>query len=349
MKISEIDRNLAVPNALNLPDAVFFDVKEAPIAVCGLWQVEKGKKFLRMPQEVADSTNEGVRELNAHTAGGRIRFRTNSPYIALKAVMPDNPTMPHITMVGQSGFDLYVSDAGQYAYCGSFIPGNRHHGYEQSRPTDGQMHTYTIHMPLYDSVEEVYIGLARGAELEAPEAYRYTRPVVYYGSSITQGGCASRPGNAYQAMIARRLDADFVNLGFSGSARGEETIARYLASLDASVFVCDYDHNAPSAEHLAATHFRLYEIYRAAHPDTPYVMISKPDFHPEEEARRQVILESYRRARENGDENVYFIDGARLFDGEFADSCTVDGCHPNDLGFFRMAMKIGDVVASLIR
>lgn len=343
MKISEIDRNLAVPNALNLPDAVFFDVKEAPIAVCGLWQVEKGKKFLRMPQEVADSTNEGVRELNAHTAGGRIRFRTNSPYIALKAVMPDNPTMPHITMVGQSGFDLYVSDAGQYAYCGSFIPGNRHHGYEQSRPTDGQMHTYTIHMPLYDSVEEVYIGLARGAELEAPEAYRYTRPVVYYGSSITQGGCASRPGNTNAAMLCRYFDCPQHNLGFSGNGKGEIGIARYIASLPMTALVMDYDHNAPSAAHLERTHLPFVQAILASQPDLPVLIATRPDFSngdPADNAvRREAVRRSYETLKAQG-ASCAFIDGETLFDGPFSDNCTVDGCHPNDLGFYRMAMKM---------
>ncbi len=352
MKIGDIDKNLAVESKLNLPDVVWFDAKEAPIQICGLAVCGKGDKFRRMPQDVADATNEGVKYLNTNTAGGRIRFRTDSPYVAIKAVMPDNGTMAHITMTGQSGFDLYRSDAGEYHYAGSFIPGGRNHGYESQKPTDGKMHTYTINMPLYDPVEEVYIGLAADAELEAPEAYTYEKPVVYYGSSITQGGCASRPGNAYQAMISRKLDGDFINLGFSGSGRGEQVICDYMASLDALVFVSDYDHNAPSPEHLENTHYNLYETFRRAHPDTPYVMVSKPDFHPEsaDDVRRlNIIRESYEKALANGDRHVYFVDGSHLFDGEFADSCTVDGCHPNDLGFFRMAIAIGAAVEQAIR
>ena len=321
MKITEIDKNLKVENALGLKNVVWLDVKDAPFRIHGLWRTEKGKSFLRMPEEVAAAANDGVNWLNHHTAGGRIRFRTDSPVIAIKAVMPDNATMPHITMLGQSGFDLYASDAGNYAYAGSFMPGGRDHGYSTYRQTDGKMHTYTVEVP-----------------------------VVYYGSSITQGGCASRPGNAYQAMISRRLDADFINLGFSGSARGEQAISDYLASLDASVFVCDYDHNAPSADHLEATHRPLYETYRAARPSTPVVFVSKPDFHPgtEDERRREIILSTYRYALDSGDKKVLFVDGAHLFDGEFADSCTVDGCHPNDLGFFRMAQKIGDAVETAL-
>ena len=351
MKISDIDKNLAVENTTGLENIVWLDVKEAPFTIHGLFQTEKGKPFLRMPESTAAETSEGVHLLNTNTAGGRIRFRTNSPWIALKAVMPDNGTMPHITMLGQSGFDLYKSDGGLYEYAGSFIPENRHHGYDTWKPTDGRTHTYTVNMPLYDPVEEVYIGLAADAEIEAPESYALEKPVLYYGSSITQGGCASRPGNAYQALISRRLDADFINLGFSGTAKGETVMCDYLASLDASVFVCDYDHNAPNADHLEATHRPLYEAYRRANPDTPIVFVSKPDFHPgtEDVRRREIILATYHTALAAGDKKVSFVDGARLFDGPFADSCTVDGCHPNDLGFFRMAQKIGDAVEAALK
>lgn len=351
MKISDIDKNLAVASSLDLPDVVWFDAKTAPFQIHGLAVHTKGDRFRRMPQPIADQTNDGVAYLNTNTAGGRVRFRTNSPYIAIKSVMPDNGTMPHITMTGQSGFDLYRSDAGTYAYAGSFIPGNRNHGYESQKPTDAAWHTYTINMPLYDPVEELYIGLSTTAEVEPPEPYTYEKPVLYYGSSITQGGCASRPGNAYQAMISRKLDGDFLNLGFSGSGRGEQTICDYMATLDPLVFVSDYDHNAPTAEHLEATHYNMYETFRKSHPTTPYIMVSKPDFHPgtADESRRAVILASYEKAVANGDKHVYFVDGAHLFDGEFRDSCTVDGCHPNDLGFYRMAVVIGAAVEQAIR
>ena len=353
MKISDLDKNLAVENTTGLKNIIWLDVKEEPFSVHGLQRPEKGKPFLRMPEEVAAAVSDCVKYLNTNTAGGRIRFRTDSPFVAIKAVMPDNATMPHIPMLGQSGFDLYQSDGGIYAYVGSLIPHDRNHGFDTWRATDGKMHTYTVNMPLYDPVEEVFIGLEAGAELLPPEPYAMKKPVVYYGSSITQGGCASRPGNAYQALISRRLDADFINLGFSGCARGEPAIRDYLAALDASVFVCDYDHNAPSADYLEATHRPLYEVYRAGQPDTPIVFVSRPDFYPsspaEDVRRREIVLATYHAALEAGDRKVSFVDGARLFEGPFADSCTVDGCHPNDLGFFRMAQKIGDAVEAALK
>lgn len=351
MKISDYDKNFAIESNLGLEDVVWFDCKDKPFAIYGLSCVEKGKNFLRMPEEVSAKVSDGVHWLSTNTAGGRIRFATDSDYIALKAVMPDNGTMPHITMLGQSGFDLYADVDGKSVYAGSFMPGNRSHGYESWKPGIGRLTTYTINMPLYDPVEEVYIGLRKGAELTVPAPYRYEKPVLYYGSSITQGGCASRPGNAYQAMISRRFDADFINLGFSGSARGEDVMDEYLAGIDCSVFVCDYDHNAPDSNHLRATHYKLYETFRKAQPDTPIIFVTKPDFHPgtDDEKRREVVIDTYERAKASGDSSVYFVDGAHIFDGDFSDSCTVDGCHPNDLGFFRMAQKIGDAIEPLLK
>jgi hypothetical protein len=171
--------------------------------------------------------------------------------------------------------------------------------------------------------------------------YRSLDPIVYYGSSITQGGCCSRPGNAYQAVVSRRFNIDFVNLGFSGNAKGEAAMAEYIAGLPMSVFVLDYDHNAPNPEFLEQTHYDFFKIIRDARPELPIVMMSKCDLdsgaRTTNDKRRRVIMETYRKSRENGDENVYFIDGAEVYRGTYEDMCTVDKCHPNDLGFALMA------------
>ena len=117
-----------------------------------------------------------------------------------------------------------------------------------------------------------------------------------------------------------------------------------------SAFVCDYDHNAPSAEHLRNTHLKLYQKIRAAHPTIPFLIMSKPDFNyslnpqSENKLRRDVIYETYRYAISNGDQNVYFIDGESIFRGPYEDMCTVDGCHPNDLGMALMADAVSETL-----
>lgn len=346
MKIEEIDKNLLVNTDIAEPDIVWLDVRQAPIVISGVSYDEERGCYTRMPQEIADQVSKAVSYLNTNTAGGRVRFRTNSEFIGIRAVMSNNQLMSHITLAGQSGFDLYRRKDGENMECfyHAFIPPmGMSTGYSAPFSTDGAMADYTINFPLYDGVKELYIALKKDAVISEPTPYCHMVPVVYYGSSITQGGCASRPGNSYQAIISRRLDTDYINLGFSGSGKAEKVMVQYIAGLKMSVFVCDYDHNALDAEYLEKTHITFYRTVREKQPDLPIIFVSAPDIllTPKDwTARREVIRETYQTAVDEGDKNVYFIDGGELFEGEAWDSCTVDGVHPNDLGFYRMAMRI---------
>ncbi len=352
MKISDIDKNLEVKSKAPFDDIKWLDVKDAPFRIHGLKVCEKGKRFLRMPDADAKRVSDGVRALNTHTSGGRIRFRTNSKYIAIKVDMPDSGAMPHMTPLAQNGFDLYTSDNGRHKWAAVFLPGERNHGYEAWCTTDGVTHTYTMYMPIFSSVNELYIGLESGAEVEVAEDYTVAKPVLFYGSSITHGACASRSGNIYEAMISRMYDCDYYNLGFSGRAKGEQAMAEYCGSVDCDVFVFDYDHNAYSAEELRATHYDFYRTFRRLNPNAEIIFVTRPDYNEKIRAdidRREVVIETYEKAIAEGDCRVRFVDGARLFDGFMRDSCTVDGCHPNDLGFARMAEHIGAAVGDALR
>ncbi|MBQ7921692.1 MAG: SGNH/GDSL hydrolase family protein [Clostridia bacterium] len=351
MRIEDVDKNFVVESNIDKPDIVWLSPKEAPFSIHGLWNpTADARCYTRMPEDTANTVNPGVACLNYHTAGGRIRFKTNSPYIALKAVMPATGTMPHIAKTGQSGFDLYRRADGKTKYYNTFKPqGGVTSGFESVVPTEEGLYTYTINMPLYDGVNEVYIGLAKDAELLPADPYTYEKPVLYYGSSITQGGCASRPGTSYEALISQKYDTDYINLGFSGSASGEQSICEYLATLDVSIFVCDYDHNAPDPAHLEATHEPFYRTYRAKRPDTPIIFVSRTDpYFPDLEKNKEIIRNTYEKALAEGDKNVYFLDGSTFFDCEFGDNCTVDRVHPTDFGFMRMAVCIGEMVGKLL-
>ena len=346
MNISEIDKNLKVDTAINEPDIVWLDAKNAPFRIYGLLYDDELGKYLRLPDHIAQSTSTAVGILNDNTAGGRVRFRTNSGFIGIYAVMKNAPPFSHMPATGKSGFDLYhkTDDREGFVYYHSFIPPcGMTDGYASGFTTDGCDAEYIINFPLYDNVQALYIALKKDALLSAPSAYTYEKPVVYYGSSITQGGCASRPGNSYQAILSRWLDTDYVNLGFSGSALAEDAMVQYLAGLDMSVFVCDYDHNVPNTAYLRQTHFRLYETIRKAQPELPIIFLSAPCILLKKDPfteRRKIIYDTYQTALNRGDKNVYFIGGEELFAGDGWDSCTVDGTHPNDLGFYRMATRI---------
>ena len=200
----------------------------------------------------------------------------------------------------------------------------------------------------------MYIGLKRGCILQEPQPYKHKKPVLFYGSSITQGGCASKPADDYVNRLCRMLDTEILNLGFSGSAMAEPVMAEYIAAQDPSVFVLDYDHNAPSAKYLQKTHFALYETIRKANPITPIVMMTMPaiegyEDRPWNKSRREEILTSFEKAKEQGDTNVYLIDCYGCFGLLERGECgTVDDCHPNSLGFLRMAERVYPLLNKLL-
>ena len=337
MRIEEIDKNFlpaTVPEGVELE---YFSVREAPFKVWGL--IYEGGTFRRLPGAVAKATNSGVEFLHEHSAGGRVSFRTNSRYIAISVKTHNVARFSHFPTCGASGFDLFVENTFAGAYLPPYMVEDGYGGL-RSFPT-AEARNLILNMPLYTAVSELYIGLEKGASLEGYDPYLDIPPIVYYGSSITQGGCASRPGNSYQAKITRELAVDHINLGFSGSARGEVAMAEHIASLPMSAFVMDYDHNAPNVQHLIDTHERFYRIVREKNPDLPIVFVTAPNVYhrPTMAPRRTVIMENYTRLREE-DKNLYFIDGTSFFQGTDADYCTVDGCHPTDYGFYRMAMGI---------
>ncbi|MBR6708108.1 MAG: SGNH/GDSL hydrolase family protein [Clostridia bacterium] len=351
---AEVDGNMIVPTSLDAKNLVFCDVRRPPFSVHGLWKPTEEAVFRRLPTDVAAAVSSKVKVLARQTAGGRVRFSTDSRTVAIKAVMPYVKQMDHMPLSSTSGFDLYLDTDADSHYVHTFrIPTSATDGYESMvRFPDRRMRSFTLNFPSYNAVDALYIGLQADASLAEGRAYRDLAPVYYYGSSITQGACSSRPGLAYQNIISRRLNLDFVNLGFSGSAKAEPAICRFMAEQEMSVFVSDYDHNAPTVDHLADTHYALYETIRAAHPDIPYIMLSRPDFdrnYADSVARRAVVQATYDRARAAGDERVYFIDGQSIFRGPWEDSCTVDGTHPNDIGFMLMADHIGRAIERFLR
>ena len=345
--IEKVDENFRVPGTIDYQDIAFYDVRKKPFSVYGLYNYKTQCTFQRMPAHIASTVSEGVASLYQNTAGGRVRFSTDSDVIAIRALMPQICQLPHMPLTGTAGFDLYVDNPsnGISRYYRTFVPSDIKDGYESAvHFPSKQLRSITINFPSYSSVKTLLIGVRNQSVLGAGMSYRNDKPVVYYGSSITQGACASRLGNSYQNIISRRLGLDYLNFGFSGSAKGESAMANYLASLPMSAFVSDYDHNAESPEKLEETHLKLYLTIRKKHPTVPYIIISKYDFdgnYTENILRRDVIYNTYRYARAHGDHNVYYIDGASVFRGPYEDMCTVDSCHPNDLGFALLADVIG--------
>ena len=344
-KISQIDTNFQIPDYVQKEDLCYYDVKQEPFSVRGVF-FEEGK-FRRLPMELAKSLGVGIEYLHTNTSGGRVRFVTDSSYVAIHAELDKVEPMSHIPVTGLAGFDLYADGE----YYGTFVPPmDVKDGYDHILEfSEKKLREITIHMPLYCDVKSVLVGLQNTAQVEKAEPYGYDKPVVYYGHSITQGGSASRPGNSYPNILSRRLNIDHINLGFSGNCKGEPQLAEYIAELEMQALVMDYDHNAPTIEHLQATHEPFFKIIRGKQPNLPVIFMTstaQARFFDDQAGRREVIRRTYENAVDMGDQNVYFIDGSKIYDG--CSGATVEGCHANDLGFWLQAGAVERVLKNVL-
>lgn len=346
-----IDKNMLINDTVEGHDIVWYDVRRAPFSLHGFYEPLTEPFFRRLPPDVAAATSDGVDKLSRESAGGRVRFSTNSTHIAVRAKYRVVGRSSHLTLVSTSGFDLYIDGEMGSRFVKEFrMPYDMVDSYSALLTINGgQMRSYTVNFPVHAVVESLEIGLDPNAQLGEARPYRELEPIIFYGSSIVHGTAATRPGLIYPCIVSRELNMDFRNIGFSGMAKGEKAIAEWMATLPMSVFVCDYDHNSPDCAHLEATHHALYETVRAKNPTVPYIMITRPDYwtcindQAEILRRRDVIMRSYLKAREKGDVNVYFIDGISFFP-PYQYECTMDGVHPNDYGFVKMAESIGSVI-----
>ena len=349
-----LDKNLVVETSIKKDNVVFLDPRKEPFSIHGFYDCKNESEYKRIPDAVADASNDGVKATYKHTAGGRIRFSTNSAYVAIKVEWDEVAKIESMPHTGSSGFDMFVDCDGYNTtkYYKVFTPPHYwecKEGYESVLDFKDRSTRYiTINFPLYNKVKNIYIGLEKGATVGTGKPYAVSTPVVFYGSSKTQGGYVSRPGNAYPAILSRRLDFDYINLGFCGGAKGDDALANYIASLDMSAFVCDYDKDA-SGEEFAATHKKIYQKIREKHPDVPYIIAAstEPDIFAGEEAKlykKSVCLDTYGYALSKGDKNVYLVDGDAVFkNGSFVDCYTVDGTNITDSAAVKLAQMYESV------
>lgn len=335
------------------PKLEWHNAEEEPFEIFGLLKEKENGLFMRLPTDVAKNTSDRVFAMRDGTAGARIRFATDSDTVGIQAYLEGfSEKSQGIYYINNYIFDLYEKKPYiGYELCASMAPSfdPKDRAFLRKvlgNPADS-MHELTLNLPKETKIKKIEIGIKPGSKLEKHSDYRVKMPVVYYGSSITHGFCASRPGMSYENIISRNLDCNFINLGFSGSCYGEQAIADYISGLKMSAFVLDYDHNAPSAEHLQKTHFNVYETVRKKNPDIPIIMVSKPDFNGlshAEHLRRCTVMETYIKARRAGDNLAFFVDGAAFLIDQYRGDGTADTCHPSDLGFSRMASAIGNTL-----
>lgn len=312
----------------------------------------------RLPADAETVVRPAVWKLSHDCAGLCVRFTTDGSSIAARWTMRQaRLAMPHMPASGVSGLDLYVKNKGSWHWLGAGRP-DRSPNYEKvlvSGLAPGRRE-FALYLPLYNGVEEVKVGIAGGTDLlPAPARSAKRKPMVFYGTSIVQGGCASRPGMAYPAILGRRLDWPTINLGFSGNAQSEPEVASLLAELEAVVYVLDALPNM--TEEMVATRVESFvTTLRTAHPRTPIVLVENIDLPAGEfvaqtrgriEAKNAKLRQIHRRLSGAGQKRIYYVPAAKLIgrDGE----ATVDGVHPTDLGFIRMADALEPVLGRALK
>jgi hypothetical protein len=314
----------------------------APVAVSGLaWYGEEAPVLRRLPSRLRETFPPKVWALAQAPSGGRLRFVTDSATVGILAQGALPGPSPNTPVVADSGLDLYV-DGG---FFGSTAPDA--HGairWQWLISRKRKRREITLYLPVGKPIAVREILLEAGSTVAAPRPFALAKPVVYYGSSITQGFAASNAGMTFEAQLSRWLDVDFVNLGFSGNGLGEPALARAVAEIDAACFVVDYWAN-PSAALYQRTLPGFLAILREKHPLTP-IIITGPYYNPSEEApggegerqlaKRAITREFVAERRRAGDSHLIYVDGLEMISRAQAEGL-VDGRHANTLGFYYCA------------
>ncbi|HUT33368.1 MAG TPA: SGNH/GDSL hydrolase family protein [Planctomycetota bacterium] len=337
------------------PDAglTWHDIRDWGVEGKGWADTER--PFGRLPTRAKEKVRPAVWSLSRSSAGMCVRFQTDATAISARwTLLSPNLAMDHMPATGVSGLDLYArDDAGRWRW---LAVGRPKAVKTQARLVGGLppgKRAYTLYLPLYNGVESVEIGLDPKAAVE-PLPPRATKPMVFYGTSILQGGCASRPGMVHTAILGRRLDRAAINLGFSGNGTMDPEIADLMAELDACVYVVDCLPNMAAAA-VAERTGPLVRTLRGKHAKTPIVLVEDRTYAsawllPSQRSRNETSRTALRKAFDAlvaaGVEGLHLVQGERLL-GDDAEA-TVDGSHPTDLGFVRMADALEPVLKPLV-
>ncbi len=347
----------AQPAPAPAPELQWLTTPHPKLEINGLpWYTANKGEWIRLPLSLKEVVREPVWKLAQSPSGARLRFRSNTGSLSIRLEYPQPPGMRNMHAFGQSGVDLYVDGVyhGTATADAEAKPGKVYtHSFFSGRPR--QEREITLYLPLYLGVKVLAIGLDPDAGLQRPRPFAREKPVVFYGTSITQGGCASRSGMSYQAILGRMLNLDYVNLGFSGNGRGEPEMARAVAEIEASCFVMDFAQNNPTLESLQEVYDPFLSAVRSRHPDTPILLITpiyaaREAWGPDErlEGMRAHIRQVGARRIAAGDARLQIVEGTDLL-GPADGGGLVDGVHPNDLGFQRMAERLAARLGKVLR
>ena len=302
----------------------------------------KESPYDRLPLSYKEIVREPVWNLSKSSAGISVRFITNSSRIKLKWNVLNDLTMNHMAETGIKGIDLYFNNFGTWQYVGTARPFGKENTQVIVSNMTNETREFKLYLPLYDGIESLEIGIDFNSFIEKPTRSE-KKPIVFYGTSITQGGCASRPGMAHTNIISRKLNIDCINFGFSGNGIMEEPITELISEIDASLYVIECLPNMTKDQVLKNVG-PLVTTIREKRPDTPIILVD--NFLYEKTSLDRILKNElnekniefknqYNKIIQNGVPNIFYLSNQTAPGGDHEG--TVDGVHFTDLGFLRYA------------
>lgn len=357
--VEKLDSNMSISEFVD-KGFRWFNLKDFPQAVFGFPWFEHEKLYRRLPENPMYKIPEMVDALANCTSGGQIRLCTDSCRLAIRVQLFGPSNMVHMPATGQCGFDCYVDIGRGMKYCSTTKYNMKNSNYEFlffEWDFSVPLKKVLINFPLYQGVEDVWIGVDNTATVLQPYPFESRKRAVFYGSSITQGGCASRPGMSYTNILSRLFNMECINLGFSGNGKGEPELAELISTIsDLDLIVLDYEANSWKNNLYHKTLQNFIGILRAKYVDIPVLVVSKLPYSDEvfNQEKAQIRKDNliFQKSlidnlKKQGDRHLYFLDGSGLLGSDF-NECMVDGVHPTDLGFYNIAHNMSGVIGDIL-
>ncbi|HRJ70996.1 MAG TPA: SGNH/GDSL hydrolase family protein, partial [Terrimicrobiaceae bacterium] len=338
----------------------WLDAFDRRLALRGLgWPAEnlRRKNFFRAQSAAAGRVSDHVRLLARCPAGVHVAFFTDSAELSVRLEAADSLQMGHMPATGMAGAELYFREEGRWYPMATARPSVTEPKFEANlfRDSSRRLREYRLYLPLYKPLVALALGFERGAVVRPARAPRGSKPWIFYGTSITQGGCASTAGSDFVSMVGRALDAETINFGFSGNGKGEPAMARLIRQIDAEMYVLDFFANT-DGQSLDSVLAEFLRILREKRPRTPVVILGMPALNQilwNEDVRtawadkRDTAMRVYLRAKDAGDRHLHFIDGQAVLPAGIA-GAYVDGVHPTSHGFALMAERLAPLLREIL-
>ena len=354
-EIEKFDPRMAVQNAVVDANGVkWIDGRYLPLEGRAFDDTEH--YYDRLPANVTTNVNAGVRSMKHHTSGMLFRFVTTSKHLHFRWIpYREKLEMYHMPSTGVSAIDVYrQTPEGKWVYTNARSKMDPKGCTCDFAWTPGT--PCLVNLPLYNGVKEFRLGIDKDATVSAlpPRKSGVSKPVVFYGTSITHGGCSSRPGLGFVNIVGRDLDVPVVNLGFSGSGVMEFEMSEHLARIDASCYVLDCLWNMSLLEEqrpgrAVETNYEPFiRNLRAKRPDVPIVMAEQCDVFCRGPNEKDVFMRKlYEKLVAEGWKDLVYLPKDGMYSGDLEG--TVDGTHPNDLGMMSMAKAFGKAVKTALK